>query len=79
MSVETLFEQKVTVQDPRAGTSTEVGQEESDSVESAEESQLDMFGDIFDGDLVDDAEAGEAQDSLPDDDGEQTPLPEGEL
>ena len=79
MSVETLFEQKVTVQDPRAGTSTEVGQEESDSVESAEESQLDMFGDIFDGDLVDDdAESDEPQDALPDDD-EQTPIPEGEL
>ena len=81
MSVETLFEQKVTVQDPRAGTSTEVGQEESDSAESTEESQLDMFGDIFDGDLVDDedGEDAEAQDVLPDDDGEQTPLPEGEL
>jgi len=80
MSVETLFEQKVTVQDPRAGTSTEVGQEESDSVESTEESQLDMFGDIFDGDLVDDdgAEDAETEDVLPDDD-EQTPLPEGEL
>ena len=79
MSVETLFEQKVTVQDPRAGTSTEVGQEESDSAESTEESQLDMFGDIFDGDLVDDAEGDEPQDVPPDDDGEQTPLPEGEL
>ena len=80
MSAETLFEQKVTVQDPRAGTSTEVGQEESDSAESTEESQLDMFGDIFDGDLVeDDAEGGETQDVPPDDDGEQTPLPEGEL
>ena len=79
MSVETLFEQKVTVQDPRAGTSTEVGQEESDSAESTEESQLDMFGDIFDGDLVDDdAESDEPQDALPDDD-EQTPIPEGEL
>ena len=79
MSAETLFEQKVTVQDPRAGTSTEVGQEESDSAESTEESQLDMFGDVFDGDLVDtDAEADEPQDALPDDD-EQTPVPEGEL
>tara|TARA_R110000822_G_scaffold149358_1_gene288441 strand:- start:13 stop:1164 length:1152 start_codon:yes stop_codon:yes gene_type:complete len=79
MSVETLFEQKVTAQDQRAGTSIEVGQEESDSVESAEESQLDMFGDIFDGDLVDDdAESDEPQDALPDDD-EQTPIPEGEL
>ena len=80
MSVETLFEQKVTVQDPRAGTSTEVGQEESDSAESTEESQLDMFDDIFDGDLVDDdgAEDAETEDVLPDDD-EQTPLPEGEL
>lgn len=73
MSVETLFEQKVTAQDQRAGTSIEVGQEESDSVESSEESQLDMFGDIFDGDLVDDdAEVDEPQDALPDDD-EQTP------
>ena len=80
MSVETLFEQKVTVQDPRAGTSTEVGQEESDSAESTEESQLDMFGDIFDGDLVDDdsAEDVETEDTSTDDD-EQTPLPEGEL
>ena len=79
MSAETLFEQKVTAQDQRAGTSIEVGQEESDSVESSEESQLDMFGDIFDGDLVDDdAEVDEPQDALPDDD-EQTPVPEGEL
>jgi hypothetical protein len=76
MSVETLFEQKVTVQDPRAGTSTEVGQEESDSAESTEESQLDMFGDIFDGDLVEDDVEVDASASDADD---QTPLPEGEL
>ena len=76
MSAETLFEQKVTVQDPRAGTSTEVGQEESDSAESTEESQLDMFGDIFDGDLVDDDAEVDAVASDADD---QTPLPEGDL
>jgi len=82
MSVETLFEQKVTVQDPRAGTSTEVGQEESDSVESTEESQLDMFDDIFDGDLVDDDDAevdAPASDASTSDADDQTPLPEGEL
>ena len=82
MSVETLFEQKVTVQDPRAGTSTEVGQEESDSAESTEESQLDMFDDIFDGDLVDDDDAevdAPASDASTSDADDQTPLPEGEL
>ena len=78
MSEETLFEQKVTVQDQRAGTATEVERVDSDApAETSEDSQLDMFGDIFDGDLVDDTEEGETQDVPSDDD--QTPLPEGEL
>ena len=78
MSEETLFEQKVTVQDQKAGTATEVEQVESDApAETSEESQLDMFSDVFDGDLVDDTEDGETQDVPPDD--EKTPLPEGEL
>ena len=78
MSEETLFEQRVTVQDQRAGTATEVEQVESDApAETSEDSQLDMFGDIFDGDLVEDTEEGETQDVPSDDD--QTPLPEGEL
>ena len=75
MSAETSYEQKVTVQDQKAGTSTEVEQAGSDDAETSEESQLDMFGDIFDGDLVEDGD--ETQDVPADD--EQTPLPEGEL
>ena len=52
MSEETLFEQKVTVQDQRAGTATEVELVDADeTAESSEESQLDMFDGIFDGDL----------------------------
>ena len=78
MSEETLFEQKVTVQDQRAGTATEVESVDADeTAESSEESQLDMFDGIFDGDLVEDSEDGETQDVPPDD--EQEPLPEGEL
>ena len=77
MSAETLFEQKVTVQDQKAGTATEVEQVGSGDAETTEESQLDMFGDIFDGDLVEDSDDGETQDVPLDD--EQTPLPEGEL
>jgi len=79
MSVETLFEQKVTVQDQRAGTATEVESADADeTAENSEESQLDMFDDIFDGDLLEDTEDAETKDVPPDDD-EQTPLPEGEL
>ena len=83
MSVETLFEQKVTSQDQRAGTSVEVEQVGSDRSEVEEDQQLDMFGDIFDADLVD----GDTDDSVVDDepqgvladDDEQTPIPDGEL
>jgi hypothetical protein len=82
MSEETLFEQKVTVQDQKAGTATEVEQvESSEPAETSEDSQLDMFNDIFDGDLVDDTEDGETPDETPDvpPDDEKTPMPEGEL
>ena len=82
MSEETLFEQKVTVQDQKAGTATEVEQvESSEPAETSEDSQLDMFNDIFDGDLVDDKEDGETPDETPDvpPDDEKTPMPEGEL
>jgi len=81
MSAETLFEQKVTVQDQKAGTSTEVEQAGSDDAETSEESQLDMFDDVFDGDLVEDTEDDETPDVPPDDtqDDEKAPLPEGEL
>jgi len=79
MSAETLFEQKVTVQDQRAGTATEVERVDTDvPAENSEDNQLDMFDDIFDGDLLEDTEDGETQD-VPADDDDQTPLPEGEL
>ena len=82
MSEETLFEQKVTVQDQRAGTSTPVEELETEPTETTEEvesseNQLDLFDDIFDGELVEDE--GETQDVPADDDDEAEPLPEGEL
>ena len=82
MSEETLFEQKVTVQDQRAGTSTPVEELETEPTETTEEvesseNQLDLFDDIFDGELVEDE--GETQDVPADDDEEAEPLPEGEL
>ena len=80
MSEETLFEQKVTVLDQRAGTSTPVEELETEPTETTEgvessENQLDLFDDIFDGELVEDE--GETQDVPADDEAE--PLPEGEL
>ena len=74
MNAETSYDQKVTVQDQRAGTATEVGQPDG---EDSQENQLDMFGDVFEGDLIEESEETEAQETLPEE--EQEPLPEGEL
>jgi hypothetical protein len=78
MNEETLFEQKVTVQDQRAGTSKPVESpdtEPSEATESSDE-QLDFFNDVFDGDLVEDTE-DETENTVSDE--EQEPLPEGDL